>query len=264
MKKVIFCCLVSAIISCNSSNDKKIPDMEGTYFMNTQILNNGKKDTKYTDLKQLKMYTGNFYMYAQVNPSDSASAFGVGSYTTNHDSGTITETVIYRASDSIFQNDPAQYKLNITLTSDGYQQVIPEIEMDSAKYKLTEDYQKTGDSTKTPIDGVWKEIRSVVIKGADTSVNQRVQYKAYYRGYFMFGQYVKDSTSKNHTGIGFGTFKMKSDTELEETDLNSTYSIIAGHTFDVKIKMDGPDKYNQTILNGDGTTGIEYYERLKK
>lgn len=264
MKKVIFCCVTFTIVSCNSSNNKKIPNMEGTYFMNTQILNNGIKDTKYTDLKQLKMYTGSFYMYTQVNPGDSASAFGVGSYSTNHDSGTVTETVIYRASDSIFQNDPAQYTLNITITSDGYQQVIPEIQMDSAKYKLTEDYQKTGDSTKTPLDGVWKETHSVVIKGADTSVNQRVQYKAYYRGYFMFGQYVKGTDSKHHTGVGFGTFKMKSETELEETDLNSTYSIIAGHTFDVKIEMDGPDKYHQTILNGDGTTGIEYYERLKK
>lgn len=264
MKKVIFCCVLFSIVSCKSSNDKKIPDMEGTYFMSTQILNNGIKDTKYTDLKQLKMYTGSFYMYAQVNPGDSSSAFGVGSYSTNHDSGTVTETVIYRASDSISQSDATQYVLNITLTSDGYQQVIPEIQMDSAKYKLTEDYQKTGDSTKTPLDGVWKETHSVVIKGADTSVNQRVQYKAYYRGYFMFAQYAKGTNSKYSTGVGFGTFKMKSDTELEETDLNSTYSIIAGHNFDVKIKMDGPDKYSQTILNGDGTTGIEYYERLKK
>ena len=238
--------------------------MEGTYFMNTQTLNDGKKDTKYTDLKQLKMYTGNFYMYSQVNPSDSASGFGVGSYTTNTDTGSVTEIVIYRANDSIFRDDPAQYILNITTTSDGYRQVIPQIEMDSVKYTLTEDYQKTGASTKTPLDGVWKETHSVVVKGADTTVNQRVQYKAYYAGYFMFGQYVKDSAAKFHTGIGFGTFKMINDNEIEETDLNATSSVIAGHTFNVKIQMDGTDKYHQTILNGDGTTGIEYYERLKK
>ncbi len=266
MKNILFYCLIIAtIISCNSnSNMKKIPAMEGTYFMNTQTLNDGKKDTKYRDLKQLKMYTGQFYMYTQVNPSDSASGFGVGSYVINNDSGTITEKVIYRAADSSFQNDPAQYVLNITPTSDGYRQVIPNMVMDSTKYTLTEDYQRSGDSTKTPLDGVWKETHSVVIHGNDTIVNQRVQYKAYHAGYFMFGQYVKDSISKYKTGVGFGTFKMLNDTQIEETDLNSTYAIIAGHTFKVKFQMDGPDNYSQTILNGDGTTGIEYYARLKK
>ena len=264
MKNLLFACLISAAISCNTSDEKKIPAMEGTYFMNMQTLNDGKKDTKYTDLKQLKMYTGQFFMYTQVNPKDSVSAFGVGSYTANNDSGTVTESVIYSASDSSFRDDPAQYVLNITITSDGYQQVIPEIVMDSSNYKLTEDYKRSGDSTKTPLDGVWKETHSVVINGNDTTVNQRVQYKAYYGGYFMFGQYVKDSSSKSRTGIGFGTFKMISNNEIEETDLNSTYAIIAGHSFKVKIQMDGPDKYSQTILNGDGTTGIENYERLKK
>jgi len=265
MKKILFCCLIAAIISCNgNSNEKKIPAMEGTYFMNTQTLNDGTKDTKYSDLKQLKMYTGHFYMYTQVNPKDSASGFGVGSYTTNNDSGTITETVVYRASDSTFYDAAAQYVLNITRTSDGYRQVIPDMLMDSTKYTLTEDYQTSGDSTKTPLDGVWKETHSVVINGHDTVVNQRVQYKAYYAGYFMFGQYVKDSASKYHTGIGFGTFKMLTDNQMEETDLNSTYAIIAGHTFNVKFQMDGDDHYSQTILNGDGTTGIEYYERVKK
>lgn len=263
MKKIPFFCLISAVlISCDNSD--KLPAMEGTYFMNNQTLNDGKKDTKYTDLKQLKMYTGQFYMYTQVNPKDSVSGFGVGSYITDQDSGTITETVIYRSSDSTFRDDPAQYRLNITITSDGYRQQIPEILMDSVKYKLTEEYQRTGDSTKTPLDGVWKETHSLVVNGNDTTVNQRIQYKAYYGGYFMFGQYVVDSTSKYRTGIGFGTFKMINDTEIEETDLNSTYSIIAGHSFNVKIQMDGTDKYSQTILNGDGSTGIEYYEKLKK
>lgn len=263
MKKTLFCCVISAVIS-SCVNSDKIPDMEGTYFMSTQTLNNGQKDTKYTDLKQLKMYTGQFYMYTQVNPKDSVSGFGVGTYTTNKDSGTITETVIYRADDSTFRDDPAKYVLNISITADGYRQEIPEIQMDSVKYKLTEEYQRTGDSTKTALDGVWKETRSVVINGNDTAVNQRVQFKAYYRGYFMFGQYVENPSSTFRTGMGFGTFKMINDNEIEETDLNSTYAIITGHSFKVKIQMDGADKYSQTILNADGTTGIEYYERLKK
>lgn len=111
---------------------------------------------------------------------------------------------------------------------------------------------------------MWKETQSVVISGTDATVNHRMQYKAYYRGYFTFGQYLENPSSKFRTGIGFGTFKMINDNEIEETDLNSSSSIIAGHSFNVKIQMDGADKYSQTILNGDGTTGLEHYERLKK
>ena len=37
-------------------------------------------------------------------------------------------------------------------------------------------------------------------------------------------------------------FKMNGDNQLIETDLNSTYSIIAGNSFTVNIEMDGADK----------------------
>ena len=57
---------------------------------------------------------------------------------------------------------------------------------------------------------------------------------------------------------------MNNDTQIKETDLNSTYLIIAGNSFDVAIEMDGTDKYKQTLTNADGSIGVEYYERLKK
>jgi hypothetical protein len=200
-------------------------------------------------------------MYAQVDPSDSVSAFGVGSYIA--DTGTVTENVIYSARDTTYTATPASFKLNITKTPDGYEQVIPEIVTDSQKFKLTEVYQTVGTTATTALDGIWKEINSYTLNGKDTTKNVRTQFKAFYAGYFMFGHSFKDSAAKNHTGIGFGTFEMNGNTKMKETDLNSTYSIIAGQSFNIDIEMTGTDNYKQTISNANGTQSVEYYERLK-
>ena len=254
--------MVLAAISCNTSSLKETPKMPGTYFMTSQTVNDGKKDTKYTDLKQLKIYMDNFMMYVQINSSDSTSAFGVGSYTS--DTGTVTENVIYSARDTTFANAPGSFKLNINKTVDGYEQVIPEIVTDSQKYKLTEVYQTSGTTAKTPLDGIWKQINSYSLIGKDTIKDVRIQFKAFNAGYFMFGHTFTDSASKKHTGIGFGTFEWINNNKIKETDLNSTYSIIAGQTFDIGIEMTGTDHYKQIITNADGSKSVEYYERLKK
>lgn len=262
MKKLLFSVMVLGIAGCSTSSVKDKPNMPGTYLMTSQTVNDGTRETKYTDLKQLKIYTDDFMMYVQVNPSDSISAFGVGTYTA--DTGTVTENVIYSASDTNFVATPSTFKLTIKTTVDGYEQVIPQIVTDSQNYKLTEVYQKVGTATTTPLDGVWKEVRSYNLRGKDTLKTTRTQYKGFYHGYFMFGHTFIDSAAKKHTGIGFGTFQMINDKKIKETDLNSTYSIIAGNTFDVDIEMTGPDQYRQTLTNADGTTGVEYYERVKK
>ena len=156
------------------------------------------------------------------------------------------------------------YKLNITKTPDGYDQVIPEIVIDSQKSRLTETYQAVGTTVKSPVDGVWKEINSYNVNGNDTVKNVRTQYKAFHAGYFLWGSSFKDSASRNRTGIGFGTFEMTGNDKMKETDLNSTYSIIAGQSFDLDIEMTGTDNYKQTITQPNGSKSVEYYERLKK
>ncbi len=261
MKNLIFCCIVVFTTVGCAPAVKETPKMPGAYFMTSQTVNDGQKDTKYTDLKQLKIYTDSMMMYAQVNPGDSVSGFGVGFYTA--DTGTVIENNIYSARDTIV-NAPATYTLNIKIIPNGYTQVIPEIVINSQKSKLTEEYQSVGKAQKSPLDGAWKETNSYTLKGNDTTKNNRTQYKAFYAGYFMFGQTIKDSASKNHTGIGFGTFEMNGDNQIKETDLNSTYSIIAGNSFNVDIEMNGADNYKQTISYPDGSKSIEFYERLKK
>ena len=256
----MFCTALFLAFGCKS-NVKETPHMPGAYFMISQTINDGKKDTKYTDLKQLKIYTDSFMMYAQVNPGDSVSGFGVGTYTA--DTGTVFERRIYSAHDTVVGN-PATFTLYITNTPTGYTQVIPEISIGSEKSRLTEEYQSVGKTLATPLDGVWKETKFYTVKGKDTTWSKRIQYKAFYAGYFMFGQTVADSSGKISTGIGFGTFEMNGDNKIKETDLNSTYSIIAGNAFDVDFEMNGADNYLQTIHYPDGSKSVEVYERLTK
>lgn len=261
MKNLIFFCIVITIISCQS-NVKPTPKMPGAYFMISQTINDGNKDTKLTDLKQLKIYTEDMMMYTQVNPSDSVSGFGLGSY--GADTGTVVEKVIYSASDTTI-NTPNTYYLNITTSPEGYTQVIPEILVGNQKSMLTEEYQAVGKSKTTPLDGVWKETDFYIVKGTDTSRSQRTQYKAFYAGYFMYGHTLKDSANKTFTGVGFGTFEMNGQNQIKETDLNSTYSIAVGQSFMIDVNITDADHYNQTIVSTtDGSKSVEFYERVKK
>ncbi|MDQ2864525.1 MAG: hypothetical protein M3R50_12940 [Bacteroidota bacterium] len=262
MKNLTFCCLVFAVAGCTSSVNKA-PDIKGAYFMTSQTVANAKEHVTYSDLKQLKIYTDSFMMYTQVNPADSVSGFGVGYYLS--DSGKIIENAMYTSRENGFSTSPASYSLTITKTPEGYTQFIPEITIDSTKSTLTEEYQYVGKKDQTtPLDGVWKETAFYVVKGNDTTRDNRTQYKAFYQGYFMFGQTIKDPSGKISTGIGFGTFVMNGDKQIKETDLNSTYSILVGTPYDVNFEMKGPDSYMQTITYPDSSKSTEVYERFKK
>jgi hypothetical protein len=259
MKYLKICC-IAILVSCNSSQ-KKAPDMQGTYLMVSQTVSAGSQETKYSDLKQLKIYTDKYMMYTQVLASDSTSLFGVGSY--KSDTSGVTENIIYTSNNSTFNDSLRSYKLLITKMPDGYNQVIPGIVINSTKSKLTETYQKVGTAQTTPLDGIWKQTKSYELKGTDTMWYNRTEYKAFNNGYFMFGLTDKDSSGKITTGIGFGTFSMNSDNQIKETDLNSTYSIIAGQSFMIDIKRNGNDSYQQTITHPDSSKTVEFYERLK-
>ena len=253
-------CFIALIVSCNSS-DKKAPDMPGAYLMTSQTVNEGTTETKYTDLKQLKIYTDKYVMYTQVLAADSASSFGVGSYTS--DTSGVTENIIYTSRDSTFDDSLRSYKLLITKTPDGYNQVIPDIVIDNTNSKLTEVYQRWEQNKPLLLDGVWKQTKSYDIKGTDTMWYNRTEYKAFNNGYFMFGQTIKDSSGNISTGIGFGTFSMIGDNQMKETDLNSTYSIIAGQSFMIDVQLNGNDAYQQIITHPDSSRTVEFYERLK-
>jgi hypothetical protein len=260
--KQVLAILFLAAIGCNNAPEKEALAMSGAYSMLSQSVKGEKVDTSYTSLKQLKIYTDDQMMYANVNPADSVSSFGVGSYSSSMD--TITETVLYNASDSSSSDSAQSYHLTIQKTEKGYSQVIPEIGMGAQKIKLTEEYETVGTKTTSPLDGLWKMTKGYNVKGTDTSKSDGIQYKIYNAGHFMFGNTWTDSTKKLHTGIGFGTFTMDGTTKVKESVTASTYYQIRGQSFDIEIEMTGTDEFKQTLTSKDGSKIIEYYQRVKK
>ena len=252
------------LIACNNVDKKEGVKLEGAYKMLSQNLKSDKTDTTDNSLQQLKIFTGDHMMYANVNSPDSVSAFGVGSYDIVGD--TIMEHVIYTASASTKDDTAHTYNLFIEKTDKGYKQVIADIVgmNDSVHYKLTEEYENAGTDTKTPLDGVWKLTKAIVIKGKDTTVQKLTQYKAYYAGNIIFGHSYTDSLNKNHTGVGFGKFEMTGDNKAKEFMKTSTYNDVRGKDFDLDISLNGPDEFTQTIMEKDGTKGVETYQRLRK
>lgn len=248
---------------CNTSTDHDMPEMPGVYSMESQTIDNGTNKTVLKDLKQLKIYTDKYFMYVQADPANSLYAFGVGSYSVN-DSGMVIENSVFTAGDTTSTLDQKTYKLNITTNIDGYKQFIPEITIGGQKSSLTEEYKRSGTNVSTPLDGVWKESNFYVVDGNDTTKHERTQFKAFYHGYFMYGQYnLNDSTNTHSTGMGFGTFKMENDHQLKETDLNSSYNIIPGEIYTIDIDMINENSYKQTLTQPDGSKHIEVYQRMK-
>jgi len=249
------------LIGCKTEEKKEAAAMPGAYNMLSQHVKVDKTDTTYTDYAQLKIFTGDYMMYAGLNSPDSVSGFGIGSYTSSSDS--VTETVIYSASDSAKSDSVSNYNLMIAKTPKGYRQVISGMQTSNGPLELTEEYETVGSADKSPLDGAWKQIKSYWIKGTDTTVNTGTQYKTYGAGHFIWGNTYADSTKKIHTGIGFGKFTMNGN-KVKESVTASTYHEVRGKDVDIDVQMDGNDAFTQSYVNADSTKNVEVYQRLKK
>lgn len=256
--KLVAIFLLIAGCKTNVELSKEIP---GTYTLTEQDIQHKETTNSLKDLDQMKIYTDTHFMYAQLNPDDSLSAFGIGTYDTRED--TLTEHVMYSSSGKTFNDQPANYNLAIKITPEGYNQVINGIVINGDSSMLTEIYSRVPDTTISPLDGVWKEQKSFLVKGKDTTFNNRTQYKAFYRGYFMFGNTAKSNDGQTTTNMGYGTFKMINPNRFTETDLNSSYNFVAGNTFTIDLLKTDNDHYNQTINNADSSKSVEFYERIK-
>jgi hypothetical protein len=254
-------CLSLLFISCNGPvNDAAIKP--GAYKMTSQNVKSAKFDTSYNSSQQLKIYTGEYMMYAAFNPMDSGSSFGIGRYDADKD--TIMENVIYSAQDTIKNDSKRSYKLIITKTDSGYKQVIPDMPDNGQTFMLTETYSNVGNATKTPLDGVWSELKTFVVKGNDTTKYNTTQYKAYFGGYYIWGHTYNDSVQRNQTGMGFGRFVMVGNDKIKESCITSSYPSLRGQDIDIDVSMNGEDEFKQTINYKDGSRAVEIYQRLKK
>ena len=261
--KLIIAVSMLVLFSCKTEEKKETIAMQGAYNMLSQTMNDGTKDSSFSGSKQLKMFTDDYMMYVFMNTADSASGFGIGTYTA--DTSGVVENVIYNAADSSKNDSPSSFTLVIEKTPKGYKQVRPErITRSGNKIKLTEEYESVGTSAKSALDGAWKQIKGYNVKGKDSITRTGTQYKIYAAGHFMFGNTYADSTNKLHTGIGYGTFEMMGTNKVKENVTVSTYYEIRGKSFEIDITLKGADEFTQTITDTDGTKNIEVYQRLKK
>lgn len=259
--KLLYATVLLFLIACNNGEKKESVIMPGAYKMISQSLKSNTLDTTYLTLQQLKIYTGEYMMYANFYARDSTSSFGIGSYSANRD--TVTEHVIYSASDSVKNDTARDYRLLIMKKDSGYKQVIPDMESQGQKIILTEEYKSAGTAAKSPLDGVWKESKTFYVKGKDTTKYNTTQFKAYYDGNYIWGNTFSDSARKIHTGMGFGKFAMSGSNKLTESCITSSYYQIRGQDVNLDIEMNGDDEYKQTINYPNGDKSIEIYQRLK-
>lgn len=259
---MVIALLFIIVIGCNTSDKKENVTISGAYKMLSQNIKSDTTDTTNTSLQQMKIFTDDYMMYANVSLSDSIGSFGIGPYSADKD--TIIENVIYNASDTANNENPGTYKLLIEKTAKGYKQIIADILSQGKHIKLTEGYESIGTAAKSPLDGAWKQIKAYSVNGKDTTVEKLTQFKTYFAGHIIWGQTYADYKNKMHTGMGFGKFEMSGNNKLKESMIASTFYQVRGRDFDIDIEMKGTDEFTQTIKNTDGSKGVEIYQRLKK
>ena len=135
--RLIFAIALLAMVGCNSADKTDNVSMPGAYKMLSLKYKSDKSDTSITNNQQLKIYAGDYMMFAGFNPSDSSSTFGIATYSVTKD--TVTEKLLYYAKDSTNTETPTDYKLLITKTAKGFKQVISDMEMEGQKFSLTEE-----------------------------------------------------------------------------------------------------------------------------
>ena len=251
--------LATTSIACKDAQQEKV-SQAGVYRMEQMSYKNDRLDTTVSSPKQVKIYTGTHYIFANLSP-DSIAGFGVGSYTPDGDN--IIEHNIYSSS----ALDTAQdFKLNITRQEKGYTQNIADIKAGGETWSLTEQYSSVSNSGNSPLDGAWEQTRSLSIQGTDTTIGKGKQYKIYQNGYFLFVHRNPDPTgTKFSTGFGFGPFTLEGE-KVTETNTLSNYSMSGWFNtpIPVTVVMNGSDEFTQTIIDtASKTTSIESYKRLK-
>lgn len=235
--------------------------MQGAYSMLMQMVNDGTGDSM-MNIQQFKIYTDRHFMYAHALPGDSLAEYGIGTY--GYENGRLMEYPFHTATAGA-RNDT--FEIIITKLGNGYVQVI-NFPADSLGRKtvLTEEYGNVSTPVTSPLDGAWKQTKSLFVgKDGSTVTNDKpTQYKVFQAGHFMWASTGLDSaTQKPASYFGYGTFEMDGRNKTRERTTNSTFrAALIGKPVTVHLKFTGNDAFQQTI---DWPTGksIEVYERLK-
>ena len=274
MKQLISLCLGFSILSLNaqviqaknSGNQttgsmSTNQSMKGAYLMTMQKATQNKKDSVMY-VKQFKIYTDGYYMYAHTLDVDTLGSYGVGTYSMQK--GKLTENSFYTSANGWHSDS---YDVKLQKTPGGYTQVIQfPGDASGTDFILTESYKNMSKNLSSALDGAWKMTKLTLVgkDGTPTVINDPVQYKFYQSGHFIFGSTQTDATThKTISGIGYGSFTVNGPDEITETALNSSYHSSIDTPIKLKLSFTGKDHYQQNIVWPDGSKMVEEYERLK-
>jgi hypothetical protein len=270
MKKATICCLAilslslsvnAQVMNTKSTGNQAPTSMKGAYLLTMQKGTQDNKDTM-MDIKQLKIYTDRYFIYAHPLPGDTLGNFGVGTYAIQN--GQLMEHAFYTSDGGKQDNS---FEVKITKIPGGYSQLInfpPDAQ--GSKFTLTESYKDVSNKVTSALDGAWKMTKITVYSttGTPTVVDNPLQYKFYQSGHFIFGGTQTDpATSKEVANIGYGSYTVNSPNEITETPINSSYRDIINSPVKLNLSFNGKDHYQQTIVWKDGSKMTEEYERLK-
>lgn len=235
--------------------------MDGVYNMLSQTFKSDMLDSTFTQLKQLKIYHDGYVIYARVNTADSLGAFGMGTF--SMDSGKVTENIVFSATDTLADINTFSVTENITRSSKGFTMVVPNINAGQGKMSVTEEYESIGTETASRLDGVWKQSSGYSFKGTDTVFWNDVQYKAFYGGHFVYGNYVGMNGVDKGTYTSFGTFNLN-DSTLQQNITSSSTPALNGKTVNIKVSFTDDNTYAETHDAPKGRTEVIVYQRMKR
>jgi hypothetical protein len=238
--------------------------MTGVYKLVTRQVSDAGTGTGNPVARQ-KIYTADGYlMYADCCSGDSMSSWGVGRYTIEGDS--VIENMIISAGDTSSFTDTKSV-LEITKTGKGYKQVIPEMTAnDGSKFRLVEEYEKTGDTARSLLDGLWKLVDSYMIHGKDSTNEMKTYagaFQAFQSGRFSLGYFFLDSTGRHGTRVAFGSFHTNGNKLIEKISSASSH-FMNGNERNLKFEWKGPDEFTQVSTEADSFMMYEKYQRLGK
>lgn len=253
--------LLSIFVAACSNREKLDAPVDGVYNMLSQTFKSDMLDSTFTQLKQLKIYHDGYVIYARVNTADSLGAFGMGTFTM--DSGRLTENIVFSATDTLADINTYSITENITLNDKGFTMFIPGVNAGQGKMSVTEKYESAGTGEKSALDGIWKQSSGYSYKGKDTVFWNDVQYKAFYGGRFLYGNYVGINGADKGTYTSFGTFALNG-ANLQQNITSSSTPALNGKTVSIKVAFTGNDTYAETHDAANGRTEVIVYQRVKK
>jgi hypothetical protein len=260
-KNLLFVLAATALMaSCNTA--PKTESMDGVYKMDKSVLNDGTTDNEQVmndSIAQYKIYTPTHYFFIATG-KDSAVAFGVGNYTMAD--GKVSETNIFNTNTL---DTAGSVGLEITKSEKGYTQLIPSMTVGGKTFKLTEDYTTVPATGTSALDGVWHQVKNLVINGNDTVDGTYNEYKIFHAGHFMWAaRAINDSAAMKYKNfIGSGTFTLANEALTENLEFTSMSGIKG--KYNIIVNFNGTDEFTQkTADTAAKVVGFKTYKRISK